>query len=623
MSSSQLQNLQQAVKRDPRDPALRYELGGLQLQDRPDLALETFKTALKLAPGHPQVLLQLGNALFALGRFEEAAAQFAASLQADSAQPGAHYNLGNALRESGKPQQAAESYRAALRLDANDADCHNNLGNVLREMGRLDEAIVCYQTALRLNPRLHHARMHLLHQRQHICDWRDWEAQIAEIRRLVRDEPQAAIAPFAFLSLPGATAAEQRLCSVHWVKNRFKSLTPPPERLAALRSRPANARLRVGYLSADFREHPLATLALELVELHDRQGFEIFGYSCGADDKTSTRKRWESAFDRFRDIRPLSLQQTAQAIFDDRVDILVDLTGYTHDSRSGLLALRPAPIQVNWLGFPGTLGAPFADYLLTDRIITPASAAADYSEQLAFLPECYQPNNRTRPDAPTPTRVSCGLPAEGTVFCCFNQNFKITPQAFDSWMKILSKTPQSVLWLLECNVWAKDNLRREAELRGIHPDRLIFAPRVAQAEHIARHRCADLFLDTAPYNAHTSASDALWAGLPLLTLPGETFASRVAASLLQAAGLPELVAHSREEYENTAIDLAANPARLNALRERLIAGRAAAPLFDTPRFTRNLEALYRAMWSRHAQGLPPSSLILENPNDETHANHTH
>ncbi|MDR2219440.1 MAG: tetratricopeptide repeat protein [Methylobacillus sp.] len=613
MPSPQCQQLQQAIKRDPRNPALRYELGNLQLQDNPDLALETFKTALKLAPGHPQILLQLGNALFALGRFEEAASQFAASLKADPGQLAAHYNLGNALRELGRPQQAAASYRAALQIDPSDADCHNNLGNVLRELGQLDEAIACYQTALKLNPRLHHARMHLLHQRQHICDWRDWDEQIVEIRRLVREEPQAEIAPFAFLSLPGTTAAEQQLCSKHWVKNRFKGLEPVPERLSALRARKANSRLRIGYLSADFREHPLATLALELMELHDRQGFEIFGYSCGADDKSDTRKRWEHAFDHFRDIRPLSLQQAAQRIFDDHIDILVDLTGYTHHSRSAILALRPAPVQVNWLGFPGTLGAPFADYLLTDHTITPESEAAHYSEQFAWLPDCYQPNNHTRPDAPTPTRISCGLPKDKTVFCCFNQNFKITPQLFDSWMKIISEIPHSVLWLLECNAWAKANLRREAEARGVHPDRIIFAPRTTQAEHIARHRCADLFLDTAPYNAHTSASDALWAGLPLLTMLGATFTSRVAASLLQAAGLPELVTHSYEEYESVAIQLAANSARLTALRERLITGRSHAPLFDTPRFTCNLETAYRQMWQRHEQNLPPLSFSVAEP----------
>jgi protein O-GlcNAc transferase len=607
MQAQQLQHLQQAIQRDPRNPALHYELGNLHLQNRPELALESFKTALKLAPGHPQILLQLGNAYSAMTRYEEAAAQFSASLKSDPNQAAVHYNLGNAQRELGRPQQAASSYQAALRLDPSDADCHNNLGNVLRELGKLDEAIACYRTALRLNPRLHHARLHLMHQRQHVCDWQDWDSEIAEIRRLVREEPRAQISPFAFLSLPGTTAAEQRLCSERWAENRFKGLVPAPERLAAFRTRPANVRLRIGYLSADFRQHPLTSLAAELVELHDRQGFEIFGYSYGPNDKSAERKRWEQAFDHFREIRPLSLQQAAQRIFDDGIDILVDLTGYTQSSRTGILALRPAPIQVNWLGFPGTMGAPFADYLLTDRTVTPESDAAHYSECLVYLPDTYQSNNRERLDAPVPTRSECGLPETETVFCSFNQTFKITPQAFDSWMKILSETPRSVLWLLECNIWAKANLRREAEARGVDPERLVFAPRAPQAQHLARQRCADLFLDTDPYNAHTSASDALWAGLPVLTCSGDTFPARVAASLLQAVGLPELITHSRDEYEQVAIELGSHPVRLAVLHERLAASLPNSPLFDTPRFARHLESAYRTMWQRHVEGLPPQS----------------
>lgn len=607
MHTQRIQQLQQAIQRNPRDPGLHYELGNLYFHNRPELALDCFKAALKLAPGHPQILLQIGNVYSSMSRFEEAAAQFTASLKSDPGQPAAHYNLGNALRELGRPQQAAASYRAALKLDPDDADSHNNLGNVLRELGQLDQAIASYRTALRLNPHLHHARLHLMHQRQHVCDWENWDSEIAEIRRLVREESRAQISPFAFLSLPGATAAEQRLCSKHWAENRFKNLSPEAQRLAAFKSRPANARLRIGYLSADFRQHPLTSLAVELVELHDRQSFEIFGYSYGPNDKSAERKRWEQAFDHFREIRPLTLQQAAQRIFDDRIDILVDLTGYTQSSRTGILALRPAPIQVNWLGFPGTLGAPFSDYLIADTVVTPQAEAAHYSEALVYLPDTYQSNNRTRLDAPVPSRAECGLPEAATVFCCFNQTFKITPQVFDSWMKILSETAESVLWLLECNAWAKANLRREAHARGIAPERLVFAPRASQGEHLARQRCADLFLDTEPYNAHTSTSDALWAGLPVLTRLGDTFASRVAASLLRAAGLPELVAQTTGEYVRTAIELGADRTRLIRFRQRLDETRAKTPLFDTPRFARHIEQAYRTMQQRQTQDLPPRS----------------
>jgi protein O-GlcNAc transferase len=613
MQTQRLQELQHAIRRDPQNPALHYELGNLYLRTQPNEALACFKTALKFAPGHPQILLQIGNAYSSMARYEEAASHFHASIKSDPAQPAAHYNLGNALRELGKPEQAAASYQVALRLDPNDADSHNNLGNVQRELGKLDQSIACYRTALQLNPRLHHARMHLMHQRQHICDWENWESEITEIRRLVREEPTAQISPFAFVSLPGTTAAEQRQCAKNWAANRFAGLVPDSTHLETFKARPAHNRLRIGYLSADFRQHPLTSLAAELMELHDRQGFEIFGYSYGPNDKSAERKRWESAFDHFRDIRLLSLQQAAQMIFDDRIDILVDLTGYTQSSRTGILALRPAPLQVNWLGFPGTFGAPFADYLITDRYITPPSDAAHYSEQLVYMPHSYQPNDRKRYAAAPPSRSECGLPETGVVFCCFNQTFKITPQVFDSFMKILSKTDGSVLWLLECNRWAKENLQREAQARGIDPQRLAFAPRAAQADHLARHRCADLFLDTQPYNAHTSTSDALWMGLPVLTCTGETFASRVACSLLHAADLPELITDTLENYERLAVELAADPARLAALRQRLIASRDALPLFDTPAFARDIEQAYRTMWQGHEQGLPPQSFSVLRP----------
>lgn len=609
--AQRLEQLQRAIQREPHNPALHYDLGNLLLQQaQPKNAIDCYRTALKLAPDHPQILLQLGNAYAALGRHEEAAAQFRAALRSDPGQPAAHYNLGNALRELGRPEQAAASYHAALKLDPNDADSHNNLGNVLRETGQLDQAITCYREALRLNPGLHHARMHLLHQRQHICDWEGLEQEVAEIRRLVREEPQAQISPFAFLALPGTTAAEQRRCAENWVANRFARLIADGQQLAYDQARPRHEKLRIGYLSADFRQHPLTSLAAELMELHDRDGFEIYGYSYGPNDQSAARKRWERGFDRFVDIRPLSLHQAAQRIFDDRIDILVDLTGFTQGSRSGILALRPAPIQINWLGYPGTMGAPFADYLIADSFVTPPDAAPHYRENIVYLPGCYQPNDRQRPAAAAPSRAECALPEDAFVFCCFNQTFKITPQVFDIWLEILKSTPKSVLWLLECNPWATANLRRAAEARGVAPQRLLFAPRAAQEQHLARHRCADLFLDTLPYNAHTSTSDALWMGLPVLTCAGETFASRVAGSLLQNANVPELITQTLDDYAQLALQLAANPEQLTALRRRLIASRSTMSLFDTPAFTRHVEHAYRRMWQRHAQGLPPETFSV-------------
>ncbi|HQR50143.1 MAG TPA: tetratricopeptide repeat protein [Methylophilaceae bacterium] len=614
MQDRQIEQLESAIRRAPQDPELHYDLGNLLLgQRRPAEAESSFLAALRLAPGHPQILLQLGNARSAQGRYADAVSQFQAALRADPAQPAAHYNLGNALREMGQPEQAAASYRAALKLDPRDADSHNNLGNVLREMGKLDEAIARYREALRLNPGLHHARMHLLHQRQHVCDWAGMDDEIAEIRRLVREEPRAQISPFAFLALPGTTAAEQRLCAEHWAENRLGQLVEDGKRLAYPHTRENKFKLKIGYLSADFRQHPLAWLATELMELHDRESFEVHGYSYGPDDHSPARRRWEQAFDHFRDIRDLSMHEAARKIHADGIDILVDLTGFTHSSRSGILALRPAPLQVNWLGFPGSMGAPFVDYLISDSFITPPEQAQHYAEQLALLPDTYQPNDRQRPLAATPSRAECGLPEHGFVFCCFNQTFKITPQLSGLWLGLLKSVPGSVLWLLECNPWAKANLRREIAARGVEPGRLIFAPRVPIEQHLARHRCADLFLDTLPYNAHTTTSDALWMGLPLVTCAGETFAARVAGSLLRAAGFPQLVTGNLHDYQALALRLATSPDELHALRTVLAQQCDTAPLFDTPRFARHLQQAYRAMWQRYASGQPPQAINLAEP----------
>lgn len=606
--------LQQAIKLNPQDPALRYELGNLYLQsDQANEAVTCYSAALKLSPNHPQILLQLGNAYSTLGEFGEAAKYFQKSTQADPTNVAAHFNLGNVLRELGQPEQAASSYHTALKFDPRDADTHNNLGNVLRESGRLDEAIACYKTALRLNPALHHAKVHLVHQKQHICDWQGLDEDVQEIQKWVLDMPQAQISPFAFLAMPNTTAIEQQKCAQNWLKNRYSNLIYNKNIIFNFPNK-SREKLKIGYLSSDFRLHPLAFLITELIELHDRSQFEIYAYSYATDDKTPERKRLKKAFDHFIDIRPLPLAAAAKRINADGIDILIDLTGFTQASRSGIAALRPTPINVNWLGFPGTMGdlngAPLFDYILSDAFITPPEQAAYYSEKLALLPDCYQPNDRKRPIGKTPSRKGCSLPEHAFVFCCFNQTFKILPSMFDIWMRLLKARPDSVLWLLECNPWARENLCREAQLRGIDGSRLIFAPRVSTDVHLARHTLANLFLDTLPYNAHTTASDALWMGLPLLTCVGDTFASRVAGSLLKAASLPELITYSLEEYELRALQLASSPDELAAIKRKLAQHKEALPLFDTRRFAGHLEQVYQIMWQTYLMVQPPQAIKL-------------
>ena len=606
-----IKNFQQAVLLQPKDLDIQFNLANSLLTlNRFEEAAGYYRRILRVMPKNDDVrealchcLTSLGNQAHVLGNFIQAEACFEEALQFNAKDAAILYNLGNAQRELGKPAEAAKHYAKAIQLTPDDADIYNNLGNVQRELGQLDLAIASYQKALALNPQLYHAKVHMVHQKQHICDWNGLDDEIAEIRNWVRTIPTAQISPFAFLAMPGTTANEQKLCADNWVKNRYGSLIELGIQLKFTHeAKLANRKIKIGYMSADFRLHPLAFLISELLELHDRSQFEIIGFSYGTDDKTDARKRIEKAFDAFYDIRQLPDTDAAKKIHDCGIDILVDLTGFTQNSRCGIVALRPAPVSVSWLGFPGTMGSfiggsyqskPLFDYLLTDSFITPPEATCNYAEHLALLPDSYQPNDRKRPVAKTPSLTECALPDTAFVFCCFNQTFKITADFFNIWMRLLKATPDSVLWLLECNRWAKQNLIEQAALHGVASERLIFAPRVAIAEHLARHAHADLFLDTLPYNAHTTCSDALWMGLPVLTCVGDTFASRVAGSLLKAAGLNDLITCTLADYENKALSLAANTQALDAMKQKLLREKMNSALFDTASFTRSLEGIYK------------------------------
>jgi protein O-GlcNAc transferase len=378
-------------------------------------------------------------------------------------------------------------------------------------------------------------------------------------------------------------------------------------------TRPATLKpkLTIGYLSADFHEHATAYLVTELLEKHDRERFTVVGYSFGPDDSSPIRRRVVDACDRFVDVQADSFAQSAERISADEVDILVDLKGYTQFARSQILALRPAPIQVNYLGYPGTMGAPFMDYILVDDFIVPADQQPFFTERLVHLPGCYQVNDSRRAIAArTPSREECELPETGFVFCSFNNSYKITPAMFDVWMELLNEVPGSVLWLLEGNPFVPANLRLEAEARGVPGERLVFAPRLSLAEHLARHRLADLFLDTFPYNAHTTASDSLWVGCPVLTRSGATFASRVAGSLLRTIGLPELIATGFDGYRELALCLARDPDRLSVLRARLESNRRISPLFDGGQFARNVERAYLTMREVYNSGEPPRGFAV-------------
>ncbi len=603
---------QQVLAQHPHEANLLTACGNLSMQlNRFEAAATHFRNLLAVHPSTEvtnalcHALQASGNQAANEGRDSIAEACFTEALRYTPNHAIFLYNLGNAQRNLGKFEAAAASFKQSIAANPNDADVYNNLGNVERELGQLDLAITHYEKAIALAPNMHHSLMHLVHQKQHICDWggednHHFNAQVLALREVVKSTPNAAIAPFAFLAMPGTTSAEQKLCANHYIEQNYLPLVALRDTLNFDHHTEAKPTLKIGYLSADFRLHPLAFLITELIENHDRTQFEISAYSYGMDDQTDVRQRLVDAFDDFVDIRDLNDVEAATKIHQDGIDILVDLTGYTQNSRTGIAVLKPAPIQINWLGFAGTMGAladgtPLFDYALVDKVTAPDADA--FSEKLLYLP-CYQPNNQ-REIIKTSERNDHGLPQDGFVFCCFNQTFKITPDLFAIWMRLLKQVPNSVLWLLACNPWAKANLEKEAELADVDKERLIFAARTASANHLERQRHADLFLDTLPYNAHTTASDALAAGLPVLTCKGDTFSARVAASLLNHIGLPELICDNLADYEEKALHFAQDPAELPKVKQHLNRNKASADLFNAKKFAQSLESQYHAIWQVH------------------------
>ncbi|MDZ4849859.1 MAG: tetratricopeptide repeat protein [Pirellulaceae bacterium] len=578
---------------------------GLTLQKlkRFDEAAAAFQNAIQLRPLDSELYNALGRVLAELGILDNALACFEHAIKLQPNYADAHYNLGNIFRLQDKLPDAIRAYENARRLNPDFVNAYNNLGNVLVMMKKYDEAAETFRQACQVRPDCAGLMTTLVHQRLHLCDWNGIEdlarnaIAIAEQKRF--QEIDLLITPFEFLTLPVVTsAALQHQCNRQWSRRVSDEAGCPVGDSSRFSARPARSKIRLGYLSSDFHNHATAWLAVEMFEAHNRDEFEVIAYSFGQDDRSAIRGRLVDAFDRFHDIKACSHRQAAQRICDDEIDILVDLKGYTTGSRAEILALRPAPIQVNYLGFPGTMGADFIDAIIVDAFVAPTDQQPFFTERLVHLPGCYQVNDRHRKISPeTPLRSDCGLPADGLVFCAFNSSYKVTPRMFDTWVRLLDAIPTSVLWQMESNPYVQGNLRREATERGISPDRLVFAPMVPHAQHLARHRLADLFLDTFPVNAHTTASDALWMGLPIITLAGETFVSRVAGSLLNALGLSECIASSFDEYESIALLYAQDPKKLEALRSRLTLQLEQASLFDGRVFAGNIEEAYRVIWN--------------------------
>jgi predicted O-linked N-acetylglucosamine transferase (SPINDLY family) len=606
-----------AVELKPDFAEAHHNLGiAFKEQGKLDNAAACVRQAMQLKPDYALPRNTLGAFFKDQGKLDEAIACYRRALELKPDFAEAYNNLGAAFKDQGKLDDAIACFRRALDLKPDYHDTQNNLGTALEGQGKLDEAVACYRRALELKPDNRAVLAALIHQLQHACRWSDLKdlcpRLIGSLERQREPGPAFAPSPFSFLTMPIPTSSRQQLlCARDWAGQQWKteSVMGCPRVLG--RPPVAKSKLTVGYLSADFQAHATAYLIAELFEKHDHTRFSVFGYSFGPDDGSAMRRRLVNAFDRFVDVKDASFLDAAERIAADEVDILVDLKGYTTDSRTQILAFRPAPIQVNYLGYPGTMGASFMDYILVDDFVVPADQQPFFSEKLVHLPGCYQVNDSQREiSSHTPSRAECGLPEEGFVFCCFNNSYKITPEMFTVWMELLKAVPRSVLGLLEGNRFSPANLRREAEARQVAAQRLVFAPRCPMPEHLARYRSADLFLDAFPVNAHTTASDALWAGCPVLTMAGETFVSRVAGSLLRTIGLPELVTTSLDEYHAMALRLARDESLLASLRARLEINHKTSRLFDAGRFAKGIEKAYLTMWEIHACGQPPRAFTV-------------
>lgn len=600
----------------PQDPVALYSKSVIFLK-RGELAqaLHTLQHGVQVAPHFPQLWGAYASALHASGDREGALNAYNRALHIKPDYTEALVNSGTLLREMHQHAAALERFNQVLAIHPDYETALGNCAILLTEFKRSEQAIGMFQRLLSINPRYDYGLGLLCYERMHICDWSDFDTTVQAITAGVQAS-QRVCKSLGFMAINDSAADHQR-CAEVFAAHKFPASPTPLWRGERYR----HDRIRIAYVSPDLREHPVGHLMAGIFERHDKQRFETIAISLGVDDNSRLRARMLKAFDHFIDARQMGSRQIAQLMRDMEVDVAIDLAGYTSDSRTDVFSHRPAPVQANYLGYPGTLGLDYIDYIVADRHVIPPSHQGHYTEKVVYLPDTYLPTDASIQIAErTPTRAECGLPEQGVVFCSFNHDYKISPHVFAVWMRLLQGVPGSVLWLMSRNEVSQRNLRAHAQSHGVDPDRLVFAQRVPRVEdHLARYRQADLFLDTHPYNAHTTAADALMAGLPVVTYAGQSFPSRVAGSLLHTVGLPELVTDNLADYEALALRLARDPQALRALKDKLAAQRAHTPLFDTAGFCRNLEALYTAMWRQSQLQGTPDALCASAPSDEAFA----
>lgn len=571
-------------------------------------AERTLRKALELAPQDAVTLEHLGWLYQRAGRLGEAVASLKASLEINQNRVRARVILANVLLALDKPRRAAAHYERALAQQPDHFRAHNNLAGVLVGLGQLQSAAMHYRRAAALAPDLTY-QISAAHLARRICDWDTAEALEPKILAALRAGPKPSdrTQPFPLLAMPGANGHDLMMAGAR-LAHSFLSVAPVPHR--PLADLAAGGKLRIGYLSPDFNDHPTTHLIIEALELHDRSRFEIVAFDYSRDAKAAYRERALAAFDKVVHVRGLSDDVAARAVADAGIAIAVDLAGWTTNARPQILARRPAPVQMQWLGYPGSMGAPWIDYLVADYVVAPPGSETEFSERLLRLPQTYQPNDGKRQIGAKVARAEMGLPDDAFVFCNFNQPFKITRQTFAFWMDLLRERPGAVLWLLDDNRWATEALRRQVAAHGIAPERVIFGERLPLSRHLARLRLADLALDCPPCGSHTTTSDALWAGTPHLAARGDSFAARVSSSLLTAVGLPELIAETVEDYQALARRLSRDRSLISMARAKLAVNRLSASLFDSRRLTRDLEAGYEAAWRRRLDGLPADHIDI-------------
>jgi predicted O-linked N-acetylglucosamine transferase (SPINDLY family) len=571
-----------------------------------DAAQVVYKQVLKLKPDYFEACNNLGAILINVGAFDEAISYLKRAIELKPDYANAYSNLGIAQSEMGDIAQAITSLRQAVKLQPQHVGAHNNLGFAFKEAGELEAAVVSFDNALALQPDYVSALANRIYLQAEMCDWRQYNEVKADSK--IFEMENSNLAPFTLLTFEDAPE-KQRIYAENFTRSKYKC-SPFPE---VKNTERRHEKLRIGYFSSDFYNHATMYLMASFFEYHDKKKFEIFAYSYGPDKDDEMRRRVMRDVDNFRDVRNYSDKKIAELAREDSVDIAVDLKGHTRGARTGIFCYRPAPIQISYLGYPGTMGADFIDYLIADDVVIPSEFKKHYSESIIYLPDSYQVNDGSRAISDrVMTRSEFNLPEEGFVFCTFNKNYKISPREFDIWMRLLKKVDGSILWVFSSNRQARENLLKEARVRGVREDRIVFADRLPQDEHLARLRLADLFLDTFNVNAHTTASDALWAGLPVVTKIGKSFPARVAASLLNAVGMQELVTETEAAYEMLALELATNKRKLDSIRQNLALNLETCPLFNTQLFVRHIETAFLKVYKLYDEGKAPETIRIMN-----------